>query len=215
VTYARQCVLEHDKPKHATAPLLVCTWHADRTQQAITELPTLYNALQRRLITAGGALTGLPSGTKEPGISLNHRVVQCRTDIRANLTAWARVVINERHMTYPDDTVPAIARFLTRQLDWCLSQPYAKQLVNDVTDDWATANRLNDPNHVRSFNVGPCPEDGCEGTLVARIRSKDVLLPSDVTCDLSPEDEDGNLTHIWPTSTWMTLGRRIIRKEPA
>lgn len=209
------CQVEHDKPKRAIEPLLVCTWHADRTLKAVTELPDLYHQLEERLTTTGGSLTGLPSGSKEPGINLNHRVAQCRTDIRANLTTWARVVIEERHMTYPDDTVPAIARFLARQLDWCLAQPYTKQLVNDLLDDWATAQRLNDPNRVRSFNVGPCPEHGCEGTLVARIRSKDVLLPSDVTCDLSPEDDDGNLTHIWPADRWMTLGRRIIRKETA
>jgi len=207
------CVLPHDPPRNATTPLLVCNWHADRTEQAIAELPALHKALEHRLTTSGSSLiTGMPTGSKEPGLNLNHRVAQARTDIRNNLTAWARTVAEERRITPPADTLNAIAVFLVRQLDWCLSQPYAKQLVNDLTEDWATARRLNDPNQTRRFDVGPCPEPDCEGTLVARIRSRDVLLPSDVTCDLSPEDEDGNLLHTWPADKWMTLGRRIVRK---
>ena len=53
---------------------------------------------------------------------------------------------------------------------------------------------------------------GCAGILIAQIRPKDSLLPHDVTCHLSPADEEtGELLHSWPADRWMTLGRKVVR----
>lgn len=210
------CPMTHKTPPRLYPPLTVCTWHADRAEQAVSELPSLYDALGERLAAGGGsALTGMPHSDPDPGISLDHRKVACRTNIRNNLAAWARTAVIERGFTPPLETVPAMAVFITVQIDWYTSQPSARQFCSDVIDDWHTARALNDPNKIRSFAVGPCPEPDCEGTLIARIRPADDLLPHDVTCDCSPEDEDGNLTHIWPADKWMLLGRRVVKKAQA
>jgi hypothetical protein len=117
-------------------------------------------------------------------------------------------------MQPPLDHLPTIARFILNQLDWFLSQHgMTKQFVNDTLDDWSLAKALNDPNPVRMIEVGPCPEPDCDGYLTARIRPADSLLPHDVTCNQSPTDDDGNLTHTWTADRWLTLGRKITRLE--
>ena len=205
--------LEHDRESRVVAPLTVCTWHRDRAERAVAELPALYEFLGRRLVSSGATgLTGLPHGSRDPGIDLNYRVAQARTDIRNNLSTWARVAIEERSMHAPPDTVSAIAAFVVAQVEWFASQAFARQFVSDVIDDWQTARSLSDPNRTRRFEVGPCPEPDCEGVLIAQIRPKDSLLPHDVTCHLSPADEEtGELLHTWPADKWMTLGRKVVR----
>lgn len=210
------CVIEHDKPKGAYGSLHVCYWHATRTEQAIAETPALYTALERRLAPGGSStVTGMPTGTKNPGIDINHRVATHRTDLRNSLATWARIAVEERHMHAPLDTMPAIAAFIVAQLDWYLSHAGTRNFVGDMLDNADTAHRLLDPNPTRSFEVGPCPEPTCQGVLIARLRPKDALLPHDVTCDCSPEDEDGMLLHYWPADKWMQLGRRITRQIQA
>lgn len=210
------CPIDHDRDKRNADGLNVCLWHRDRAERAVAELPALYDALQRRLVAGGSTgLTGMPAAKKDPGLDLNHRVVSCRTNIKANLVGWARFAIEERGMHCPPDDVYAISAFVVRQVDWFLAGPGARQFANDVIDDWSTARSLTDPNNTRRFDVGPCPEPECEGILVAYIRPKDSLLPSHVICDSSPEDEDGNLTHLWPADRWMLLGRRVMAKETA
>jgi len=212
------CPLTHrnDEEREALASLNVCRWHASRTERALEQIPALYSALERRLVSSGASnLSGLPSGSTDPGINLNHRVVQCRTDMRNNLTTWARVAVEERNMTTPPDSMPAIAAFVLAQMDWYLSRSWAKQFVNDTVDDWMLARALNDPNPVRMIEVGPCPEPDCDGQLTARIRPADSLLPHSVECDQSPRDDDGEPLHYWSADKWLTLGRKITRMETA
>lgn len=203
----------HPRQRQQAVGLTVCLWHRDKAERAVAELPSLYEFLGRRLVASGaGGLTGMPSGNREPGIDINHRVAQARTDIRNNLSTWARVAVEERSMHCPPDDLPSIAAFIVAQVEWFSSQPFARQFVNDVVDDWHTARGLSDPNPTRRFEVGPCPEAGCAGILIAQIRPKDSLLPHDVTCHLSPADEEtGELLHSWPADRWMTLGRKVVR----
>ena len=214
----RICPLTHkeDRDYPTTSTLTVCRWHATRTERAVAELPALYAALERRLVSSGaGQLSGLPTGSQIPGLNLNHRVVQCRTDMRNNLSTWTRVAVEERRMRVPADEMTAMAAFVVAQIDWYLSQPWAKQFVNDTLDDWTLARALNDPNPVRMIEVGPCPEPDCDGQLTARIRPADSLLPHSVECDQSPTDDDGEPLHYWSADKWLTLGRKITRMESA
>lgn len=206
--------LDHDTPKRAATGLRVCGWHENRARRAVEAAPVQYLTLGTCLQAGGSSgLTGLPTGTRDPGININHRVAALRTDLRNSITTWARIAIDERHMTTPPDTIEAIAAFIAAQLDWYLSQPFARNFTNDMIDNHDTAQRLIDANHVRMFEVADCPQPDCTGRLWARLRPRDDRLPHDVTCDQSPEDDDGQLTHYWPADRWLTLGRRLTRNQ--
>jgi hypothetical protein len=209
------CIMDHDPAKRALDGIDVCAWHRQRVGQAIAELPGQYDNLARRLVSTGTALTGMPTGTRDPGITIDPRVSQLRTDIHNTLTTWVRIAVEERDTSTPSDTVPALAVYLLHHLDWYLHHPGSRQFVIDMLNNRDDARRLIDPNRVRSFEVGRCPEPDCNGTLIARLRPLDKLLPHDVTCDTSPLDDDDVPIHYWPADKWLTMGRRIRRADPA
>jgi hypothetical protein len=209
------CPLVHDQDAETDRGLAVCRAHARATQSAVMQLPGLHGDLTYRLITTGASLTGMPHApSKDPGISLDHRVVQCRSDIANVLSTWARHVVEERQVHPPTDRIYAISLFLGGHVTWLLSQAYGPAFCLDMVGPWETAKRLIHPNASRAFNVASCPEEGCTGTLVALLRPQDSLLPAQVTCDCSPADEDGTLLHSWTADKWLTLGRKIRRIEP-
>ena len=207
------CVLDHDpdRPRNAAHPLAVCTWHADHITQAITETPARYAALAHHLAPTGANGQARTSGTRDVGININPRVAQLRTDIRNTTSTWARIAVDERGMTPPRDDIHAICTFLARQVDWYLAQPWTPQFAHDMDANWRDAGTILAGNHTRMIDVAPCPEPDCTGRLWARLRPRDMLLPADITCDESPTDDNGTLTHYWPADRWITLGRKIIR----
>jgi len=205
------CRLEHRKPAQQEPGLDVCAWHADRTKRALQQLPTLYSDLETILNPSGKATTTV-AVTPDPGIKLDHRVVTCRTDIRASLTTWTRVGIEEGPWdTWPQDHIPGICQWLRTRCDWYLAQPFGHQFVLDVTGPWETGLRLLDPNPVRRFAVGPCPQ--CTGTLIANLRPADDLLPAIVICDNTPIDDEGQPEHQWTADRWLHMGRLVKAKE--
>lgn len=204
------CPLVHAEPAESTVGRL-CRWHATRARKAVESIPQAYYALATRLQPTGQGLGSIPTHTMDPGLNLDHRVVACRSDMRNTTSTWARVVIEERQVTAPQDDIGHICAFLSAHLDWSLRQPWGHQHALDLIGVWETSRSLLDPNPVRRFAVGPCPEY-CSGTLIAYLRPQDSLLPHEVVCDQSPV-EDGFPTHAWTADKWLTLGRKIRRLD--
>ena len=203
------CPLVHDEPAESIVGRL-CRWHARRARTATDQIAETYYALATRLQPTGGDLGSIAAPSRDPGLSLDHRVVQCRSDMRNATTTWARVVIEEREVTYPADDIGHVCAFLSLHLDWSLRQPWGHQHALDLIGVWETGRSLLDPNPVRRFEVGQCPE--CSGTLIAHLRPQDSLLPAEIVCDASPV-EDGFQLHAWTADKWMTLGRKIRRLD--
>lgn len=205
------CPLEHAEDAEAS-PYRVCRWHVRQCLRALREIPSLHRALEHRLSPTGSELTGMPHGSKDPGLVLDHRVVEVRADMVNATATWARSIADDRKVGLPPDLLPAVCLFLTAHSDWTLMQPFGPAFTLDMLGPWETGMSLLQPNEARRFAVGPCPEDGCTGTLIARLRPHDSLLPHEVTCDQSPI-EDGNALHAWTADRWLTLGRKIRRTE--
>jgi len=204
------CPLLHAEPAESIVGRL-CRWHARRASTACQEIPQAYYSLAARLQPTGGTLGSIAAPSHDPGLNLDHRVVCCRSDMRNTTTTWARVVVEERQVHAPQDTIGHVCAFLSAHLDWSLRQPWGHQHALDLIGVWETGRSLLDPNPVRRFAVGPCPEY-CSGTLIAYLRPQDSLLPAEVVCDQSPV-EDGFLTHAWTADKWLTLGRKIRRLD--
>jgi len=160
----------------------------------------LHRALE--LVLAATGRPGLNvSGTRDPGLKLNHTAKECRTEIRHTLVSWCLLISEERGWTPPENTVTAMAAYVRTSAVWLSAHPAA----NDAADEfhelshgkpWRTAY----PSGVRRYPVGGCPS--CAGTILATIRDTDHLLPSVLSCDL---DE----SHVWTADTWRSLGRTL------
>jgi len=204
------CPLVHDRDVQATSS--VCDRHHRDTESAVIQLPNVHAQLTYRLIQSGAALNGMPHApSRDPGLNLDHRVVQCRSDIRNVLSTWSRHVVEERQVHPPTDRLSPMALFLAGHVTWLLSQTYGPAFCLDMTGPWETGRMLIQPNTSRVFQVGPCPE--CTGTLIAILRPHDSLLPHEIVCDSSPTDDAGKLLHSWTADRWLTLGRQIRRLD--
>jgi hypothetical protein len=115
--------------------------------------------------------------------------------------------------------LPVLARFVARSRDWLAAHDKADEHAA-ILRELATgeAYRVAFPGGTRRFilpGIGPeeryleCPEEveggPCPGVLWTVLRKDGDYLPSQIACN---HDE----THQWPISTWMKLGRRLLRR---
>lgn len=205
---------DHEQPRTAAAGLVVCTSHADRVVQALSETPALHSALADRLTGSETSTpSGMPSGTRDPGISINHRVAQLRTDITNTVASWVDVGIRARSLTPPAPDLAARCKWLTNQADWYLSRPdWTRQFTSDMLENHRQARTHLDIHRPRMVTVAEhCPRPHCDGRLVARVQPAGSRLPAVIVCDASPIDDDGVPTHYWPVHAWRALRKALAK----
>lgn len=228
------CLASHDdKPAQPEPGLAICTWHRNKAANALASLPAIHGILADYLIATGGSSGSPVHVSKDPGIRLDQAVYNARRDIETCLATWVSygmratimrfdprrgaIVKVPRVNTGPDSQTPrALAQWLLIHHAWYLAQDTAGDFVDDVMVTASIARSQRQHNHSATFQVGPCPEPDCDGTLITRIRPVDSLLPSIIWCDKAPEDpETGEQLHTWPADKWLTLGRKVHREELA
>lgn len=123
------CVAHH-KPVEATHGRL-CEHHYRRLSDAIGELPTVIAWLTANLGTRMPA-TDHVSGTRTPPIPLNVEVHDHLWLVMDTSGSWCELIAEARHVHVPD--LEARASFLRRHLDWCLTQDWALDLYQELTD---------------------------------------------------------------------------------
>ncbi|WP_341716421.1 hypothetical protein QQG74_20685 [Micromonospora sp. FIMYZ51] len=181
--------------------LRVCAECRRGFERDLTALPELYGLCEKVLATPvskGERVTRSPGY----GISLNLIAVDARDLVRARLSSWADLVVDERECTPPERTIPALSGFLLRHTRWLCAHSAASDAVCEIAETAAEARSAAYPRWSRKFRVGGCVEPGCGGHLFAVIRSNDRLLPSEVRCEANPE-------HVWPAHQWRELDRRV------
>jgi hypothetical protein len=177
----------------------LCRLCREQLQSQLTRIPDLYAGLEAALIlapVAGDRVTG--SG--RPGIPLNVEAVEARAAIRGTLAAWADLTAEARGVRPVRRTVPALAGFLRRHIDWLATHPAAHDLVTEVDAATRRGVRIAQPPAERYISVGACIEPDCPGSLIAMVHDPDALLPSVVECDT-------DTSHRWPAGRWNALRR--------
>ena len=199
------CPASHrDDRERSSAPgLRLCLGCRRRLEVSVTALPALDLDLELALIH-GEAPAGDPiTHRKDPGLVINQAALEARTLMRHQLVAQVRMINEEQGLTtWPADTVPAMVAHVARHFDWLARHDAAEVWVEEWADVRSQARRAAFPSGVRRFDLAPCIEVDCVGTLVAVLRRSDDLLPSAVTCN-------AEVTHVWESHEWMALGRRI------
>lgn len=193
------------QPWAAADGLRLCQLHTRRLADDARQAARLYDELEHALQGGSGGGAGRISGTPDPARLPNPAAIEARATIRHTLAAWCRLIADERGISLPRDHVADMGEYIARHADWLAAQEYAGEASDELRElahgrPW----RIAYPDGVRRVEVGPCPHDGCTGTIRAVLRRVDSLLPSSILCD---QDAD----HIWPASEWITLGRQLGR----
>lgn len=229
------CPLPHDVERLAQDGKVLCPGHAKALPERLRELAALHADLANGLIASGTSTRERVTASKDYGLNLDAKVVELRATIHDNVASWARIVCEERDIHAPsDDRVVTICIFLARHASWIAEQPWVDELWADLIFDPLAKDRDREKNkgkpkyerqdtraltsRARSrlqpsetrFSEFPewrCPEDDCDGHLVAAIRDTDALLPSKVSCTKCRAE--------WSAVSWMALGRKLREKAQA
>ncbi|WP_233580752.1 hypothetical protein [Streptomyces triticirhizae] len=138
--------------------------------------------------------------------SISPAAAEIRAAIRTVLASWSGLVVQERGVSRPARDIPALSRFLCRHIDWLTRHPAAGDLMDEIRELTRRAHHVAYPDRSRRVPLGYCPVPECEGELVARMRSRDDALPSDIACSISPH-------HSWPATSWTRLARQVRRSQ--
>lgn len=219
------CVAPHDIQRLAQDGHYLCPGHVKALPERFTQLADLHDDLANNLI-GQGAHAERTSKSEAVGISLTPNVVTLRDAIKNELAGWARIVCEDRGITYTrTDDVHDIAGFLAIHADWIAQQEFIDdlwtQLIYDpdgtITGEGddrvdtralrTQARSLLQPSGTRRMDIGHerCLSGNCQGFLIAVVRDIDELLPSKVWCEKCGQE--------WPAGSWLTLGRKIRERD--
>lgn len=173
------------------------------------DLPGLYAACERILGGGSGqAETGQRrSNDRRGGMPFNTAAFELRSAISNVLCSWASLVVDERSVSPPARTVPAVADFLLRHLDWLAGHEAAGDFASETAELARRARRMTSSERVRKLPVGTCPEEGCAGTLEAAVRPGGPGGRSSVRCTVER-------AHRWSESEWLGLRARMASGQP-
>lgn len=178
------------------------------TERAIAELPSQHHDLAERLQPGSSGQGPYVTGTSSHPLPIDPRVAEHRARIVDLLTSWARMIAEERGEVGALSPHPTVtATYLGSRLDWCAEQAWCDDLVREMGELRGRAFSLLFPSGRKHLRVGPCPMDGCAGTLTATVADEDDTT-STVDCDENPD-------HTWDSMQWLRLGHRIHQRKGA
>jgi hypothetical protein len=197
--------------------LQLCRYHLERVGTDATTIADLYDELAYSVMPTGNG-HGQPIGRSSEGPPApRDKVVDIRTEIRHVLAGWCRLVGEERGIQLPADEVSAMGGYVAKHATWLAAHSVADEVADELSSLRRRAWSIAYPNGTKVVEVGPCPHalnaavgyaEPCGGTLRAIVRPSEVLLPSEVVCDLDPE-------HRWSSSEWRQLDRLVSGRRAA
>ncbi|WP_420313314.1 hypothetical protein ACOB87_44335 [Streptomyces sp. YS-B37] len=99
---------------------------------------------------------------------LDIAVLDARHNILTILESWSSLVAEKRGTTAPARSVPSLARFLVRHLEWLAGQPPADDFADEIERLVGELRQTIDPDpHPLHALIRSCVVDGCPGTISA------------------------------------------------
>jgi hypothetical protein len=205
------CVTDHgDSERRALPGLRLCGGCHDRLVRDLSDLPHLHDRLGDHLGTGGSAaFGGRVSGSSAAPLPINPAVADHRDQIRHDLVWWAILVADMRGHAQPANTVPAIAAWLGRHVDWIAATlPAAEECPGVMRGLVGRAHSLLDPN--RKLTTGErcrtTDEDGarCNG-LISMVQAPDETWTA--RCTVCGPQTAAPYLHDKVAGRWVTLDR--------
>ena len=166
------CVGAHDTDPPLAHHGLLCGRCHGRLARALSDIATLYPLLEDLLIPGsvnGGGTRGKPGS--RPACDLDVADLRdARGTVHAEVSGWARIVIEERQLAARPLDVEQSARLLTIHLDWISEQPWVDEALVEIGDAaWMIRRVCHD---LPEPPIGTCPDvdprgqaDVCGGPL--------------------------------------------------
>ena len=166
------CIGKHDNDPPLTTHGMLCARCHGRLARALADIVALYPLLDELLIpgsNGNGGTRGKPGS--RPACDLDVADLRdTRGTVHAEVSGWARIVIEERQLAARPLDVDQSARLLAIHIDWVAAQPWADEACAEIHDAaYAIRRACKD---LPDRPVGTCPDidprgetDTCGGPL--------------------------------------------------
>lgn len=185
------CLAPHrrdpDRPRRAVDGGYICPGHLTGLRRDIAALPGLHDALADQQAHGHGSAGQRVSGSPGRPMPISPALAAHRDRIRATLVSWCLMVMDERDLEGPADTVPAMAAWLERHTLWLACHSgVAVEVVSEIRGVTGRARRLLEPPPTRLETGERCKvvQDGerCEGTVTLLVSLDEEWTASCDTC---------------------------------
>ena len=135
---------------------------------------------------------------------LNISVLDARHNILATLESWSEIVVEKLRVPAPARSVPQLARFLTRHLEWLAAQPPAADFADEVESLVAELRSTIDPEpgELRTL-IRRCVAEGCDGMISAAPQGGGGAGGNVIACSAG---------HSWEMHEWLNL-RLLMERQ--
>lgn len=135
---------------------------------------------------------------------LDISVLDTRHHIRTILESWSGMVVDKLGTTPPPRSVPHLARFLSRHLEWLAAQPPAVDFADEIESLVAELRQTIDPEpgDLHAL-IRKCVADGCAGTISALPQGSKSAGTLHITCSAG---------HSWEIREWLSL-RKLMERQ--
>lgn len=186
---AALCLMTHavdpDRPRRAADGARLCIGHHKELGQLVTDMPAIYDDLERALSTGGHR------GGTSTGLTVDERVADHRRLITSVLASWCRVVAEDHAITPPP--TPDISRtapWLAVHVDWCAAQEWVADMLGELRQLARRARSITDiPARRVPLDERCLAHTGgqrCDGTITVVVHGDDWWADCS-TCD-EPQD---------------------------
>ncbi|MGW2047363.1 hypothetical protein ACWCPF_19605 [Streptomyces sp. NPDC001858] len=136
---------------------------------------------------------------------LNLSTLDARHNILAVLESWADFVADELGGTVPTGSVPALAEFLLRHLDWLTEQPPAADFADEIDGIRRELLRTIDPETGElPASTRDCVVADCPGKITTSFQNAGKANGRSIRCSSG---------HTWEMHEWITLRPLMEQRE--
>lgn len=218
------------QPRPAAPGTRLCNADTIRLGRDAIAAAALWADLAQDLYAAGTNGGGGPTVNPHPSLSFDPAVAETRATIHHTLTAWCQLIHDTAGYELPErgwrvlPLPPGVhgpyerARIIDAGIDylgahihlharWLAAHELAAEACTELAALVGQGRRRQDHNRTGVVHIGPCPADGCDGTLRGIIRRYGDTQPSEAVCD-------ADQPHRWTGEAQIAdLGRTVGVRE--
>ncbi len=201
----RSCPRNHAQETSVPTGSVLCIPCIQQLERHLLMLPGLHEECLHDISSPPRRINPTKVSGSRKRDHLNISMLDIRHDILAILESWSGIVVEKLGAVAPDRTVPHLARFLIRNLDWLAAQPPAAEFADEIENLHIESVRAIDPDSGdRSAPVTGCVVDNCQGTINTSPQNTRNAAKSGLSCSAG---------HSWEMHEWLILRHLMDRQR--
>ena len=199
------CPRKHTQQNRPATGSLLCTPCLKQAERNLRTLPGLHQECLHHISPTSRRMHPTKVSGSRKRDPMNISALDARQNLLAVLESWSQLVVEKLEVAAPPRSVPHLARFLLRHLEWLTAQPPAADFADEIENHTTELQRVFDPDsNDRHTIVRECVVDDCTGTISTSPHARKTPPGSSISCSSG---------HSWEIREWLILRKLMDRKK--